>query len=175
MGPALYGLTKVHMALGNYKEAVDVADKFTSNRGLSANRADVFMLQGQAYAKSGDIENALLTYTNLYNQNRGKVAYSAPACRSMMELYWDRNKPSTGDRLKGTFKSSDRWRAWSVGQDYVTSIRRSGIEQKMTPDDRDKFNEVVKLVAQYASHSAVQHEDKDKKNFEAMIKSGKSK
>lgn len=168
-GPALFGLTKAYTAMGNYGEAVKTANQFTQNRGLKAHRQEVYLLQGQAYAKSGNIEDALLTYTNLYNQNRGAIAYSAPACKAMMELYWERNKPASGDRMKGDFKSSDRWRAWSVGQDYVNQIRKSGIEQKMTPDDRDKYNEVVTLVSQYGSDAAVQKEDKAKKSFEARI------
>lgn len=169
LGPALFGLTKVYMAMGDYASAVATASKFTANRSLNANRQEMYLLQGQAYAKSGNVEDALLTYTNLYNQNRGQIAFSAPACKAMMELYWDRNKPATGDRLKGNFKSSDRWRAWSIGQDYVNQIRKSGIEQQMKPDDRDKYNEVVKLVSQYSTDPAVQKEDKAKKNFEAKI------
>lgn len=169
LGPTLYGLTKVYMSMGDYASAVATAGKFTANRSLNANRQEMYLLQGQAYAKSGNVEDALLTYTNLYNQNRGQIAFSAPACQAMMELYWERNKPATGDRLKGNFKSSDRWRAWSIGQDYINQIRKSGIEQQMKPDDRDKYNEVVKLVAQYSADPAVQKEDKAKKNFEAKI------
>lgn len=170
LGPTLFGLTKVYMSMGDYASAVATASKFTANRSLNANRQEMYLLQGQAYAKSGNTEDALLTYTNLYNQNRGQIAFSAPACKAMMELYWERNKPSTGSRLKGDFRSSDRWRAWSIGQDYVSQIRKSGIEQQMRPDDRDKYNEVVKLLSQYGNDPAVQKEDKDKKNFEAKIR-----
>lgn len=172
-GPALFGLTKVHMALGDSKSAIETADKFLRNNSIRANRQDMLMLQGKAYAQGGDVENALLTYTNLYNQNRGAVSYSAPACKAMMELFWERNKKATGDRYKGNFKSSDRWRAWSIGQDYVQKLREGGVDKKMTADDRDKFNEVVNLVNQYGNDPDVQREDKEKKAFEAKVRSSK--
>ena len=132
------------------------------------------MLYGEALAKNGQFDDALVSYTNLY-QDMGNIAYSAPACKALMEIYWQRNNPSTGDRLAGTFKPSDRWRAWNTGQVYVKRIRESKLEGKMTPDDRDKWNEVVTLLGQYAADAAVQNEDKANKAFQAQIGSRKKK
>ena len=106
---------------------------------------------------------------NLYSQNRGNITFSAPACKAMMEQYWKRNNPTSGDRLKGTFKQSDHWLAWNTGQNYVEQIRRSGIEAKMTPGERDKFNEVKLLLDQYAKDPKVQAEDKERKAFQAQL------
>ncbi|MBR5895482.1 MAG: hypothetical protein IKZ13_08065 [Akkermansia sp.] len=172
-GPALFGITKLHMATGNYAAAVASAARFEQAR-IREGKKDMQMLYGEALAKSGDYENALVAYTNLY-QDMGNIAYSAPACKALMEIYWQRNNPSTGDRLAGTFKPSDRWRAWNTAQVYVKRIRESKLEAKMTPDDRDKWNEVVNLLNQYAADAAVQREDKDNKAFQAQIGSRKKK
>ena len=172
-GPALMGITKLYMATQDYAKAVESASKYVNNRGNRSGRLQMMMMLGEAYAGTGDVAKGLQTYMNLYNQNRGNISYSAPACKAMMELMWKRNTPASGDRMKGTFKQSDHWRAWTTGQDYVTQIRKAGIEEKMTPDERDKFNEVVKLVAQYAADAGVQKEDKEKKEFSAKL--GKKK
>jgi len=173
-GPALVGITKLYMDTKDYGKAVESASKYVNNRAnRGGDRLKMMMMLGEAFAGTGDVDKGLQTYMNLYNQNRGNISYSAPACKAMMELMWKRNKPTEGDRMKGTFKQSDRWRAWTTGQDYVTQVRKAGIVEKLTPDERDKFNEVVSLVAQYAADGAVQKEDKEKKAFQAKL--GKKK
>lgn len=174
-GPALLGLAQLHMRAGNPSAAVTAASKFIEDRGLRSHpeRLRVMLLLGEAYRKSGDDKNALLTYMNLYGQNRGNILYSAPACKAMMEILWSRNTPAQGDRMKGTFKASDRWTAWNTGQNYVTLIKNSGIDKKMTGDERDEFNKVVADVTKYASDGAVQQEDKANKDFKNKVKSTK--
>lgn len=169
VAPALEGITKLYVAMGDYTAAIDSAGKYIANRGNKQNRLGMMMMLAQAYAEAGDVNKALETYMNLYNQNRGSISYSAPACKAMMELMWKRNKPASGDRLKGTFKQSDHWRAWTTGDNYVDQIRKAGIEAKMTPAERDAFNEVVKLLAQYAADPGVQKEDKEKKAFQSKL------
>ena len=172
VGPALIGLTDLNMSTKNYKAAVGSASKFINmrNGGTPRERMAMMMKLGEAYCESGDVTSGLQTYMNLYGQNRGNITFSAPACKAMMEQYWKRNNPSTGDRLKNNFKQSDRWLAWNTGQNYVDQIRRSGIEAKMTPAERDLFNEVTVLLAQYAKDPKVQQEDRDRKNFQAQIR-----
>lgn len=172
-GPALFGITKLHMATGNYEAAVASASRFIE-AGIRTGKKDMQMLYGEALGKCGRLDDALVAYTNLY-QDMGNVAYSAPACKALMELLWQRNNPSTGDRLQGNFKPSDRWRAWNTGQVYVKRIRESKLEAKMTPDDRDKWNEVVTLLGQYAADGDVQREDKEGKQFQSQIGAGKKK
>ncbi len=170
-GPALMGVTQLYLSTGKYAEAVDAATKYTENRALSRSkdRLSVLMMLGEAYGKSGDITRALQTYMNLYNQNIGTISYSAPACKAMMELYWKRNNRASGDRLKGNFKQSDRWRAWSTGQDYLRKIRRNGIDKKMSASDRDRFLEVEMLVDEYSKDATVQKEDKENKEFQSKL------
>ena len=52
----------------------------------------------------------------------------------------------------------------------MTQIRRSGIDKKMTPGERDLFNEVTILVDEYGKDSAVQREEKEKNDFQSKIK-----
>ena len=172
-GPALMGLTKLHMSTGNYGEAVKCAKRY-EDAGIRVGRKDMQLISAEALAKNGQLDDAIAVYSNLY-QDMGNVRYSAPACKALMEVYWQRNNPSTGDRLAGTFKPSDRWRAWNSGQVYVSKIRQSKLEAKMTPDDRDRWNEVVTALGQYAADSAVQREDKEGKAFQAQIGAGKKK
>lgn len=174
-GPALIGLTELYMRAGQPAEAVKTASKFVEDRGLKGDprRLRVMLLLGEAYHKSGDDKNGLLTYMNLYGQNRGNIAYSAPACKAMMEILWERNAPSQGDRMKGTFKASDRWTAWNTGQNYVTLIKNSGIDKKMKAAERDEFNKVLADVSKYAADAAVQQEDKANKDFQRKVKAKK--
>lgn len=167
-GPALFGLTQLHMDMGNAAEAVACAKRF-DDAGIRVGRKDMQLLYGQALAASGDVENALVSYTNLY-QDMGNIRYSAPACVALMKLLWERNQPSTGDRMQGNFKGSDRWRAWNTGQVYVRRVRESGLVEKLTPDDRDRWNEVESLLSQYAADPAVQREDKENRDFQSRVR-----
>lgn len=174
-GPALIGLTELHMRSGNAGEAVKTASRFVEDRGLKGDprRLKVMLMLGEAYNKSGDDKNALLTYMNLYNQNKGNIIVSAPACKSLMEIMWKRNTPASGDRLKGTYKPSDRWTAWNTGQNYISLIEKAKLEGKMRGDERDAYNKVKVDVGTYSKDAAVQKEDKEGKDFQRKLKAGK--
>lgn len=169
--PALMGLTKLNLRSGNAAAAVESANKYiTINRAKNNDRLDMLMMLGEAYAKSGKVKEALQTYMNLYNQNKGNVTYSAPACQQIMKLFWERNNPASGDRLKGNFKASDRWNAWNTGQQYVTLVKRSNLVEKFTPAERDAFNAVENDLNTYKADAGVQREDKANKDFQSKIK-----
>lgn len=174
-GPALIGLTELHMRSGAPAEAVKTASRYVEDRGLRGDprRLKVMLMLGEAYNQSNDVQNALLTYMNLYNQNKGNIIVSAPACKSLMEIMWKRNKPAEGDRLKGTYKPSDRWSAWNIGQNYVSLIQQNNLEGKMRGDERDAFNAVKVDLATYAKDAAVQKEDKEGKDFQRKLKASK--
>ncbi len=172
-GPALMGATKLYMAMGDAGKAVETASKFIADRGNQAGRLDMLLLLGKAYDQAGNQKDALLTYMNLYNQNLGNVTYSAPACLAMTEIMWKRNDGTSGDRMKGTFKQSDRWQAWNTSRDYVDKLRRSGFEEKMSRSDKDLFQKVVQASARYGADAAVQREEKERKDFQMRVKGGK--
>ncbi|MBQ3240126.1 MAG: hypothetical protein IJB00_02965 [Akkermansia sp.] len=169
--PALMGLTKLHLSSGNAAAAVETASKYVAvNRTKNNDRLDMLLMLGEAYAKSGKVKEALQTYMNLYNQNKGNISYSAPACKAIMELFWERNAPASGDRLKGNFKASDRWNAWNTGQQYVTLIKRSNLLDKITPAERDAYNAVENLLNKYKADAGVQKEDKANRDFQSQLK-----
>ncbi len=169
--PALMGLTKLHLRSGNAAAAVETASKYVAvNRTKNNDRLDMLLMLGEAYAKSGKVKEALQTYMNLYNQNKGNISYSAPACKAIMELFWERNAPASGDRLKGNFKASDRWNAWNTGQQYVTLIKRSNLLDKITPAERDAYNAVENLLNKYKADADVQKEDKANRDFQSQLK-----
>ena len=168
---ALKGLTKLNMRAGQYAEAIKNSARFLKTRGNKIDRMIVMMLQGEAYAKSGDAKNALVAYMNIYGQNRGSIGYSSPACMAIMEIMWTRDTPASGDRLQGNFKPSDRWTAWKLGRDFVTQIVKSDIESKLTPADRDKFVAVRSAVDKYGRDAVVQKEEKSAGDFTQNVKS----
>ncbi len=174
---ALAGLTKNYMATGDYAKAIATGEKFLKTRGSKETRLTMLMLMGEAYAKMNDSKNALITYGNVYNQNRGLISFSAPACVAMMDIMWARNNPKSGDHIEGTYKPSDRWTAWSTGQAYVTWIERKddkgvNIESKLTPTERDAFRLLRVAVDKYSADGAVQAEDKAKRDFERRVSAG---
>ncbi|MBR5888514.1 MAG: hypothetical protein IKY92_00505 [Akkermansia sp.] len=174
-GPALVGLTKLHLRTGNATAAVETANKYLQNRQNQRDRLDMMLMQGEAYTKANDSKNALLAYMNLFNQYKGKVQYSAKACLAIMEIFWKRNTPMKGDRLQKGFQNSDRWTAWNTGQLYVNLIRRSGVEAKLTPEEKDEFNKVLSAVHNYGTDPAVMKEDKANKEFQRNLQSSKKK
>ncbi len=174
-GPALVGSAKLYMNMDNAAKAVETASKFIADRSYQNGRLDMLMLLGEAYVKAGDLDKGLLTYMNLYNQNRGNVTYSAPACLAMCEVMWKRNNPTSGDRMKGTFKQSDRWQAWYTAQNYIDTLRRSGFEEKMTRTDRDLFQKVVGALGRYSADASVQKEEKERRDFQARLGQGQGK
>ncbi|MBR2144850.1 MAG: hypothetical protein IJ956_04865, partial [Akkermansia sp.] len=174
-GPALVGLTKLHLRTGNATAAIDTTTKYMRNRQNQRDRLEMMLMQGEAYTLANDPKNALLAYMNLFNQYKGKVQYSAKACLAIMEIFWKRNNPTQGDRLQKGFQNSDRWTAWNTGQLYVNLIRRSGVEQKLTPEERDEFNKVVSAVHNYGTDPAVMKEDKANKEFQRNLQSSKKK
>lgn len=174
-GPALVGLTKLHLRTGNSAAAVETTTKYMRNRQNQRDRLEMMLMQGEAYTLANDPKNALLAYMNLFNQYKGKVQYSAKACLAIMDIFWKRNNPPQGDRLQKGFQNSDRWTAWNTGQLYVNLIRRSGVEQKLTPEERDEFNKVVSAVHNYGTDPAVMKEDKANKEFQRNLQSGKKK
>ena len=171
-GPALVGLTDLNMSTKNYKAAIESADKFVNmrNAGTPTERLKMMLKLGDAHCASGDMDNGILAYMNVFNQNKGNITFSAPACKSIMEAFWKRNNPAKGDRKKGKYTPSDRWLAWNTGQQYVTQVNAAKLQDKMTPDDRDKFREVTLLLAGYAKDAAVQKEEKERRAFQSMIK-----
>ncbi len=172
-GPALVGSTKLYMSMGDANKAVETASRFVNDRGNTVGRLDMLMLLGRAHDQAGNQKDALLTFMNLYNQNIGNVTYSAPACLAMTEIMWKRNSAPSGDRMKGTFKQSDRWQAWNTARDYVDKLRRSGFEEKMSRSDNDLFQKVVQAAARYGADGAVQKEEKERRDFQARLKGGK--
>ena len=174
-GPALVGLTKLHLRTGNATAAIETTRKYLSNRQNQRDRLDMMLMQGEAYTKANDAKNALLAYMNLFNQHKGQVGYSAKACLAIMEIFWKRNNPTQGDRLQKGFQNSDRWMAWNTGQLYVNLVRNSGLEPKLTAEDRDEFNKVVSAVHNYGTDPAVMKEDKANKEFQRNLQSSKKK
>ncbi len=157
-------LVKLLLQKGSYKEALTEAQDF-----LNSDRSNVPMsiMQAEAYEGLGDIDNAILTYFNLYNTNLARVSVSAPACEKAMILAWKRNKAATGKA------KSDKLFAYDLGEGFIRKMK--GNFDMMSGDDQDKFRAVEKLVEQYRSDSTVQSESKERRRIQAEIESNKNR
>ncbi len=169
-GPALMGATKLYMAENKSKDAINTAKRYIADRGNVAGRLDMLMLLARAYAQDGNTKDALTTYMNLFNQNRGNVAYSAPACLEMTELLWNRNTPSSGDHKSGNYKYSDRWQAWSAASKYVKDLKDNKFEEKMNRAEKDQFDKVVAAADRYGKDASVQREEKERREYQSRVK-----
>lgn len=165
---ALYLLTESYLQKGDTAKALATGKTYLNNRSAT-RRIEMNMLMANAYQKAGDAKNALVTYMNIYSSNKGNVKYSAPACAALMKLLWERNTPTSGDRLSREFKNSDRWTAWNTGADYVKVLKANKFEEKMNSEERTAFREVEKLVEQYGSDPAVQREESDNRRFRQQL------
>lgn len=159
---AMVELTRLYMKKQDYANAIATASAYIDNRRNTKDRLSMLMLLGEAYAASGDVKNGILTYMNLYNQNMGRIQYSAPACEAIMKLMWQRNQPKT-ER-----EASDRWKAWNQGRVYITNTAPN--ESKFTPEDRDAWRAVRQLTEQYGADPAVAAEEKERRQIRAQIK-----
>lgn len=162
---AMVTLTRLYMKKQDYANAIATASAYIDNRRNTKDRLPMLMLLGEAFAASGDIQNGILTYMNLYNQNIGRIQYSAPACEAIMKLMWQRNKPKTAT------DASDRWKAWNQGRIYINSTEPN--ESKFTPEDRDVWRPVRQLTEQYGSDPAVMAEEKERRHIRAQIQKNK--
>lgn len=174
-GPALLGVTRLHLRTGNAAAAIESSTKFLQNRQNQQGRLDMILMQGEAYVLANDTKNALLAYMNLFNQYKGNVGYSARACIAIMDIFWKRNNPEKGDMLQKSYTHSDRWTAWNTGYLYVQQIKKTGVEAKLTPEDRDEFNKVVSAVHNYGTDAAVLKEDKAHKELKRNLQNSKKK
>lgn len=176
VAPALVGLTDLNLATKNYAAAVDSANRYVNmrgNPGSNRERLQMMLKLGEAYCESGNVDDGILAYMNVFNQFKGNISFSAPACKAIMEQFWKRNNPAKGDRKKPGFKPSDRWLAWNTGQEYVRQVNAAKLQEKMTPAERDLFTEVSQLLAEYTKDAAVQKEEKERAAFQSMLKKNK--
>lgn len=166
---ALAGLTRLYMEMQNYESAIASAQEFLKNRGNKQGRLDTLMLIAEAYAKLNRPNDALISYMNLYNQNRNELSYSIPATVAIMEVLWGRNKPAAGDRLQKNFEPSDRWLSWRRGEEFIAWVERYDVESKMSSTERDIYRSLKVRVKSYGADTSVQLEEKGKLDFDRKI------
>ncbi len=125
----------------------------------TAAKPELRLQQGRELEQQGKLREALLAYMSVYHQQLGNVRWSAPACLAMAELMWRRNLPAEGKVEEGRFRHSDRWTAWNLTHNYVEMLRRSGLEERLSPADRELFLRVEQQRDLYAADAAVQAEE----------------
>lgn len=132
-------------------------DRKTNN--FSMFTAPVSMLLAMSYEKQNQINDAIFSYSSIcFGNQRGAIAYSAPACKRWMELLWARNAAG----IEG--KPGDQQGAYNGGYNYVDSTRR--IFEKMTQAEKDAWSEVEELVKEYEAMPGIKSVAQQKKEAE---------
>ena len=132
-------------------------DRKTNN--FSIFTAPVSMLLAMSYEKQNQINDAIFSYSSIcFGNQRGAIAYSAPACKRWMELLWARNAAG----IEG--KPGDQQGAYTGGFNYVDSTRR--IFEKMTQAEKDAWSEVEELVKEYEAMPGIKSVAQQKKEAE---------
>ena len=141
-----------------YDALIKLATAYLADDSSSSEAIDMYNMLADAYKGKGDSEKAIDVYYNLYRDNLGTVSVSAPACKKMMEMLYDRNEGSYKDNGNGTFTHGDRWSAWYRGKGYCDMLK--GVYNQMENSDKILYDAVKGLVATYEKDAKVQDENR---------------
>jgi hypothetical protein len=129
-------------------------DKKTNN--FTAYTGAVGLLLAQSYEKTGSINDALAAYAQLYTGGQmGLISVSAPAVKRWMELMWERNTPSVGDKV------GDQQGAYNGGQQYIEFTRR--IYDKMSQEEKELWSSIEQQVKEYEARPGIKSAAQQKK------------
>lgn len=119
----------------------------------------VSLLLAQSYEKMGQINDAIFWYSQVALGNqRGAIAYSAPACKRYMQLLWERDSAGVDG------KPSDKQGAYNAGFGYIDSTRR--IYDKMAAPEQELWSEVETLMKEYEASPGIKSMAQQKKELE---------
>lgn len=114
--------------------------------------------QALTYESAAESENPIEAYCDLYRDNLGCVSVSAPACKKMMELLWERDGGAYMNNGDGSYSHGDRWTAWKRGKMYCDMLE--SIYVQMEPSDQILYDAVKELVDAYEKDPKVQAENR---------------
>ena len=151
------------LAGGNYNGVLDITKAYLEQDSESDDALRMRNMQASAYEKLGKTEEAINIYYNMYRDNLGAIAVSAPACEKMMRLLWERGKGTYADNRDGSFNHTDKWLAWSRGDSYVKMVQKDifdnpEIAGQVSKAERDAFAKVRNLADTYGDNAAVREE-----------------
>lgn len=91
------------------------------------------------------LNDALAAYARSWTDYQGLIRISAPAMIEWMKLSWQRNSRGGGE----ADNKADRQGAYEAGWTYIDQTRR--FFDKMTDDEKKRWQEIGKLVEEYES------------------------
>ncbi len=155
---ALFRKVEFLAAKGEWSKVNEAAkmyfDKKTNN--FTAYTGAVGLLLAQSYEKTGSINDALAAYAQLYTGGQmGLISVSAPAVKRWMELMWERNTPSVGDKV------GDQQGAYNGGQQYIEFTRR--IYDKMSQEEKELWSSIEQQVKEYEARPGIKSAAQQKK------------
>lgn len=136
---------------GDHAAAAAAAKDYLNDAGFRNVRKlpEVALWYAQALDRGGNLPDALVAYVKVWSSYMGQVSISAPAIKRWMEICWERNLPGRMSDA-GHWVVSDRQGAYDAGARFIEATARPGFSDKMTPDERELWNEVKQLVDTYA-------------------------
>jgi tetratricopeptide (TPR) repeat protein len=159
---ALYRKIELLGAKGEWSKVNEEAKAYLDPKknNFSLYKGEVTMLMAQSYEKTNQINDAIFSYSSIFNGNqRGAIKFSAPACKRWMELLWERDMAAVGGN------APDRQGAYNGGFSYVDSTSR--LVEKMTQEEKDMWNAVQDLVKDYEARPGIKSVAQQKKEAEA--------
>lgn len=133
---ALFRTIETLVAKGEHPEAITNARLYLSqDLRFSKFLPEVNLFLARSLQETGDLDEAISTYSKVWSTQSAAVRLSAFAIKSWMELLWARNKPG------------DRAIALESGGRYLDATR-AGV-QAMSQDESALWKEIDQLVRTY--------------------------
>ncbi len=162
---ARYGKARALLVLGetkNLNEVVALTKAYLEMDSDSDTAVRMFCIQADAYEQLGKVDEAIKIHRNLMQDYLGSIYISAPSCAEMMRLLWNRNAGQYSE-VNGKVTHTDRWTAWSSGNNYVTMIQKDIMDNEeskklISAAEHKAFAVVRQLVSKYGEAAEVINE-----------------
>ena len=160
---ALYRITQILMAKGDYLKAAERANQYLNREegkslGFTKYSPEVGFMLAQTFEKRNMNDDAIAMHVKVWSAHLGLIRISAPAVEAWMKLSYQRNKPAS-EGVQG-----DRQGAYAGGYRFLDLTGR--FKDKMTPEEVIMWDKVQKLTDQYEADPNVKSMEKLKKEEE---------
>jgi len=139
----LVHLVDIAYQLGNNDKLILYGEAFLADKKQQFRKDEVCHHLGMVYLARGEKMKARSLLTQAVDLSPGKVKYSAPACKLVMELTWERNQRKNG--------KSDRQVAYEFGRSYYLSLAKVMQEKAdlIPADEKAAYEAVGALYKKY--------------------------
>jgi len=146
---ALALMVRLSRAIGANANVIKYGREYLDNQRFRQKRVDVRFDLGFAYRDTGQREDAIAQLGSILGSSKGLIKYSAPACKAVMEMVWERNEVRNGKQ--------DRQAAYEFGRSYFLSLQSTmeANAAKIPHSEKKAFKAVGDLYRQYEESGEV--------------------